>query len=96
MCFSGDRESYLSQDKGQVLQRWAGSLPPVDSAFQHQPPCQSYSFYCSWKAFSKWQWEAGQGRTRLTIAHVTPAKQPPAEGKGFLHASVCHNAQEEQ
>lgn len=73
------------RDEGQVLQRWAGSLPPpVDSAFQHQPPGQSSSLLL-WKAFSKGQWETeqGQDKTRLTIARVTSAKQPPAEGKGF-------------
>ena len=85
MCSSGDRKVTCLRNEGQVLQRWAGSLPPpVDSAFQHQPPGQSYSLL-PWKAFSKWQWEIeqGQDKTRLTIAPVTPTKQPPAEGKGF-------------
>ena len=85
MCSSGDRKVTCLRNEGQVLQRWAGSLPPpVDSAFQHQPPGQSCSLL-PWKAFSKWQWEIeqGQDKTRLTIAPVTPTKQPPAEGKGF-------------
>lgn len=39
-------------------------------------------FYCGRLSLSGSR-RQDKGRTRLTIAHVTPAKQPPAEGKGF-------------
>lgn len=86
MCFSGDRKVICLRTKARFSSdRLGASLLLLTQLSSINPHVSLILSYCGRLSLSG-SGRQDRGRTRLTIAHVTPAKQPPAEGKGF---SAC-------